>query len=56
MAREQQRIEDLERENERLKNQLMSANEQVAQLKILNESYAQKIRQLKERKDPVRRC
>ena len=48
MTRQEQRIEALERENERLKNELLAANEQIAQLKILNESYAQQIRQLKE--------
>ena len=50
MTKERQRIEELERENERLKNDLLSANEQIAQLKILHESYAMQIRQLKERK------
>jgi hypothetical protein len=50
-----QRVEDIERENERLKNQLASANEQIAQLKILNESYLQQIRQLKEKK-VINRC
>jgi hypothetical protein len=50
MPRQQQRTEALERENERLKNELLSANEQIAQLKILIESHAQQIRQLKERK------
>ena len=55
MANEHQRIEALERENERLKNQLLSANEQIAQLKVLNESYAQQIRQLKEQKH-TKRC
>jgi hypothetical protein len=50
MIRQQQRMEELERENTRLKNELLSANEQIAQLKILKESYTQQIRQLKERK------
>ena len=50
MTRQQQRIEELERENARLKNELLSANEQIAQLKILNASYAMQISQLKERK------
>jgi hypothetical protein len=54
MTRQQQRIEELERENERLKNELLVANEQIAQLKILHESYAMQIRQLKERKIPNR--
>ncbi len=56
MPRQKQRVEDLERENERLKNQLLSANEQIAQLKILNESYALQVRQLKEPKKPPQRC
>ena len=47
---QQQHIEELQRENERLKKDLLAANEQIAQLKILNESYAQQVRQLKERK------
>ena len=47
---QQQRIEELQRENERLKKDLLAANEQIAQLKILNESSAQQVRQLKERK------
>jgi hypothetical protein len=55
MLKQKQRVEDIERENERLKNQLLSANEQIAQLKILNESYAQQIRVLKEKK-VVKRC
>jgi len=55
MTRQKQRIEELERENERLKNELLSANEQIAQLKILNESYAMQVRQLKERKN-LKRC
>ena len=50
MTGQQQRIEELERENERLKNELRAANEQIAQLKILNERSAQQVRQLKERK------
>ena len=50
MIRQQQRIEELERENQRLKNELLAANEQIAQLKILHESYAMQVRQLKERK------
>ena len=50
MPRQQQRMEELERENARLKNELLSANEQIAQLKILKESYTLQIRQLKERK------
>ncbi len=50
MIRQQQRMEELERENARLKNELLSANEQIAQLKILKESYTLQIRQLKERK------
>ncbi|MFZ1108367.1 MAG: hypothetical protein WAN43_08480 [Rhodomicrobium sp.] len=48
MTKDKQRMEELERENERLKNQLLSANEQIAQLKILNESHVQQIRHLKE--------
>jgi hypothetical protein len=55
MAKQQQRIEELERENQRLKNELLSANEQIAQLKILNESYALQARQLKEQKI-LKRC
>lgn len=50
MLEQKRRIEDLERQTERLKNQLLSANEQIAQLKLLNESYALQIRQLKEKK------
>jgi molecular chaperone GrpE (heat shock protein) len=50
MTRQQQRIEELERENERLKNELLAANEQTAQLKILRERDTMQIRQLKERK------
>jgi hypothetical protein len=50
MTKQQQRIDDLEREIARLKNELLAANEQVAQLRILNESHAQEIRQLKEKK------
>jgi hypothetical protein len=49
-------MEALERETERLKNELLSANEQIAQLKILNESYALQIRQLKEQKHNIKRC
>jgi hypothetical protein len=55
MTQQKQRIETLERENERLKNQLLSVNEQIAQLKLMNESYAQQIRQLKEKKH-ANRC
>ncbi len=55
MIKQKQRIEELERENERLKNQLLSANEQIAQLQILNESYALQARQLKEKKI-LKRC
>ncbi len=55
MPRQKQRMEELERETERLKNELLSANEQIAQLKILNEKYALQIRQLKEKK-AVNRC
>jgi coenzyme F420-reducing hydrogenase delta subunit len=55
MLKQKQRIEELERENERLKNQLLSANEQIDQLRILNESFAQQIRQLKEPKI-LKRC
>ncbi len=55
MTKQQQRIEELERENERLKYQLLSANEQIAQLKVLNEDYALQARQLKERKN-LKRC
>ncbi len=55
MTEQQRRIEELERENERLKNQLLAANEQIAQLRILNESYAQEARQLKEKKI-LKRC
>ena len=54
MPNQKQRIEDLERERDRLKNELLSANEQVAQLKILNENYVLQIRQLKEKKNPPR--
>ncbi len=54
MPRQQQRMEDLERENVRLKNELLSANEQIAQLRILNESHALQIRQLKEKKNMTR--
>lgn len=50
MPRQRQRMEDLERENERLKNEVLSANEQIAQLKILTEKYVLEIRQLKEKK------
>jgi hypothetical protein len=50
MLEQKRRMEDLERQAERLKNQLLSANEQIAQLKLLNESYALQIRQLKEKK------
>ncbi len=52
--KQKQRIEDLERETERLKNEVLSANEQIVQLRILNESYALQIRQLKEKKNPPR--
>jgi hypothetical protein len=55
MIKHKQRIEELERENERLKNQLLAANEQIAQLKILNESQALQISQFKEKKI-VKRC
>jgi hypothetical protein len=55
MIKQKQRIEDLERENERLKNQLLAADEQIAQLKILNESFAMQVRKLKEPKT-VKRC
>ncbi len=54
MIKQQQRMEALERENGRLKNDLLAANEQIAQLKILKESYVQQIRQLKEKKNPPR--
>ena len=54
MPRQQQRMEDLERENARLKNELLSANEQIAQLRILNESHAMQIRQLKEKKNTTK--
>jgi hypothetical protein len=50
MPTQKQRVEEIERENERLKKDLLAANEQIAQLKILHESYAMQIRQLKERK------
>ena len=55
MTKNQQRVEELERENERLKNQLSAANEQIAQLMILNESHVQQARQLKEKKI-TKRC
>lgn len=55
MPRQQQRMEDLERENERLKNELLSAKEQISQLKILNEKYVLQIQQLKEQKY-TKRC
>ena len=32
MIKQKQRMEELERETERLKNELLSANEQIAQL------------------------
>ncbi len=51
----QQRTEKLERETERLKYELLAAKEQIAQLRILNLSYAQQVRQLKERKI-INRC
>ncbi len=51
MIKQQQRMEELERQNARLKNELLSANEQIAQLKVLKESYALQIRQLKEKKN-----
>ncbi len=54
MIKQKQRVEDLERETERLKNELLAANEQITQLKILNESYTLQIRQLKEPKNPKR--
>ena len=50
MPTEQQRTEKLERETERLKNELLVANEQIAKLRNLNVSFNQQIRQLKERK------
>ncbi len=55
MIKQKQRMEELERETERLKNELLSANEQIAQLKILNEKYTLQIRQLKEPKI-LKRC
>jgi hypothetical protein len=55
MTKQQQRMEELERQNARLKNELLSANEQIAQLKILKESYTMQIRQLKEQKN-LNRC
>ena len=55
MTKQKQRIEELERETERLKNEVLSANEQIAQLKILNEKYILQIRQLKEPKI-LKRC
>ncbi len=55
MPRHQQRMAELEREAERLKNELLSANEQIAQLKLLNEKYSLQIRQLKEQKN-TKRC
>ncbi len=55
MAKQQQRMEELERETERLKNELLAANEQIAQLKLLNEKHTLQIRQLKEQK-PMKRC
>jgi FtsZ-binding cell division protein ZapB len=41
----QARIEELERENERLRQELQAANEQIASLKALNERYALHARQ-----------
>ncbi len=55
MTKQEQRIEALEREVERLKNELLAANEHIAQLKILNDSYALQVRQLKEQKH-TKRC
>jgi hypothetical protein len=54
MPRQQQRMEEIERENARLKNELLSANEQIAQLKILIERHVLKISQLKEQKHAAR--
>lgn len=45
-----QRMEALERENVRLKNELLAANEQVAQLKILIEKHTLQIRELREKR------
>ena len=56
MPNEKQRLERLERENARLKDQLLAANEQIAQLKTLNESYILQVRQLKEQKLNPKRC
>lgn len=55
MTTEQQRIDRLEREITRLKTELQSANEELAQLTILNESLALEIRQLQEKKI-TRKC
>jgi chromosome segregation ATPase len=50
MPNQKQQMEELQKEIDRLKNQVLAANEQIAQLKILNESYAQEARQLKDQK------
>jgi hypothetical protein len=42
---QQTQIEELERENERLRKELQAANEQIASLKALNERYALQARQ-----------
>ena len=42
---QQTHIEELERENERLKKELQAANEQLAKLKEMNERYALQARQ-----------
>jgi hypothetical protein len=55
MTTEQQRIDRLERDIARLKTELRCANEQLAQLKILNESHTMEIRQLQEKK-VIRKC
>ncbi len=55
MTTEEQRIDRLEREIARLKTELRSANEELAQLKIVNESHALEIRQLQE-KIVIKKC
>jgi hypothetical protein len=55
MTTEEQRIDRLERDIVRLKTELRSANEELAQLKILNEGYAMEIRQLEEKRI-TRKC
>jgi hypothetical protein len=55
MTTEEQRIDRLEREIARLKTELQSANEELAQLTILNEGHALEIRQLQEKK-VIRKC